>query len=370
MLRERFSKMSVRWKTVLVTVVTTTVVLAVAASVLMVSHWAYHVSESRRRLSMLAEISSLNVASALLFDDEEAARETLASLRAVPDVVCAGILDQEGNLFASFRRDEESSDCPAERGAVEAGVQEGIVRGGGALTAFTPVRQDGEVLGTLYVHHDLSRLYAWVRSFAVTTALVFVGALAIAVALSWQMQRFVTRSLLRLHGVIRRISVRRDFSLRAQRTSGDEVGEVVDGFNRMLELIQQRDAALQRHRDTLEEEVRQRTEALDRKNRALLQETEDRRLVAEALARRVEVEQLVATISTRFLNLPADKLHQAIEESLGKVAELTEADLAFVAVFSEDGESIETFHRWVGAGYEQTTVFEGLLLSQIGRAHV
>jgi signal transduction histidine kinase len=44
------------------------------------------------------------------------------------------------------------------------------------------------------------------------------------------------------------VSKEQNFSLRCESHSGDEIGELVQGFNRMLALIQARDEKLLRHR--------------------------------------------------------------------------------------------------------------------------
>src|SRR5690606_42085758 len=64
---------------------------------------------------------------------------------------------------------------------------------------------------------------------------------------------------------VRQVVERRDFTLRAKRTSDDEIGVFVDAFNAMLA------------------EVGQRATALEQSNLALQQETEERRQAVEAL---------------------------------------------------------------------------------------
>jgi light-regulated signal transduction histidine kinase (bacteriophytochrome) len=62
--------------------------------------------------------------------------------------------------------------------------------------------------------------------------------------------------------VARRITAGRDYSLRATRTTNDEVGQVVDAFNDMLD-------ELARRAETLEDRVRRRTAQLEMANREL-----------------------------------------------------------------------------------------------------
>jgi two-component system chemotaxis sensor kinase CheA len=60
-----------------------------------------------------------------------------------------------------------------------------------------------------------------------------------------------------------------DFSVRALKTSDDELGALTDAFNEMLQGLQERDHELDQHRENLEQLVQQRTLALERRNAAM-----------------------------------------------------------------------------------------------------
>src|SRR5579859_5684569 len=55
-------------------------------------------------LSIQAQIAGSNSVSALLFNDPQAAENTLAALRAAPNIVSAGIYTPDGRPFAMYRR--------------------------------------------------------------------------------------------------------------------------------------------------------------------------------------------------------------------------------------------------------------------------
>ena len=89
--------------------------------------------------------------------------------------------------------------------------------------------------------------------------------------------RGITRSVLALVNVAGKVQQEKDFSLRAPRTTRDEVGTLTDAFNEMLTVIQQRDRALGSHRENLERVVLERTQELSKRN-------EDMRLVLDTVA--------------------------------------------------------------------------------------
>ena len=68
---------------------------------------------------------------------------------------------------------------------------------------------------------------------------------------------------------MKRVSLEEDYSLRVERSSQDEIGSLIDGFNEMLGQIRHRDSRLERYRQFLEQQVADRTENLGNANREL-----------------------------------------------------------------------------------------------------
>jgi signal transduction histidine kinase/ActR/RegA family two-component response regulator len=77
-----------------------------------------------------------------------------------------------------------------------------------------------------------------------------------------QLIAVIIHPLLDLASVMRRITTVHDYSQRAQRQSQDEIGDLVAGFNTMLDQIEQKDRALGQHRQKLESQVQARTAEL------------------------------------------------------------------------------------------------------------
>ena len=93
----------------------------------------------------------------------------------------------------------------------------------------------------------------------------------------------ITRSVLALVSVAGKVRKEQDFSVRAPKTTADEVGTLTEAFNEMLSGIQLRDQELLSHRENLERTVQDRTLQLSKRN-------EEMRLVLDT------VEQGLATL--------------------------------------------------------------------------
>jgi signal transduction histidine kinase/FixJ family two-component response regulator len=87
--------------------------------------------------------------------------------------------------------------------------------------------------------------------------------------LSASLQKVISQPILNLTQVVGSVSEQKDFSVRVQKHSQDEIGVLIDAFNGMLAALQSRDQKLQEYREHLEEQVTARTMALSDTNKML-----------------------------------------------------------------------------------------------------
>lgn len=165
------------------------------------------------------------------------------------------------------------------------------------FSVFLPVFNGSEKIGTVFIQADLTALYARLGRFSLGVLVIFGLTSLLAYLLSCRLQRLVTAPILHLHDTMTRVSVDNNYRLRARKTSEDEVGTLIDGFNNMLGQIEQRDALLIEHRGNLEQLVEKRTDELLRANREL----EDS--LAELGEAKVAAETAHASKSKFFANM-------------------------------------------------------------------
>jgi PAS domain S-box-containing protein len=130
------------------------------------------------------------------------------------------------------------------------------------LRLFQSVRNEGEVIGTLYLESDLSDLYSRVWEDMLVLLLVLIVSLAAASFISSRFQDVVVGPIRHLAWTTKMVSLEKNYGLRAKKESDDEIGHLVDGFNQMLGQIEHRDADLKKAHHDLELRVDKRTEEL------------------------------------------------------------------------------------------------------------
>lgn len=246
----------IRRKLRLVILITVSMALALVATAIVTYEWLRARGEMSRNLATLSGVIGANSTAALAFDDPVAAEETLSSLRTSPTILRGAIYDGSGELFAAYYRDDAQarfSDVPPADAAPP---------GPAALFLTRPIVLDGESLGTIYVEQDLAPLWDRLRLHLAIVGVVLVLSLAISYGMTGFAQRVVTEPILGLVATAREVARSQDYSLRAKKVGGDEVGQLVDGFNEMLGDVQQAHVALVRAHDRLEQRVEERTREL------------------------------------------------------------------------------------------------------------
>jgi signal transduction histidine kinase len=200
-----------------------------------------------------AELLARMTAPALAFDDPKVAKETVELMRLRPEVHAAAIYNARGRLFASYAADGEAKfpDLPGAEGTrVEADD----------LVVFKRIVDRRDILGTVYVRAHY-KLYDRVLGYLGIAVLVVTVAMLVAYALSRRMQRVVMRPLLAISGVAREIAERRNYALRAEKLSSDEIGSLADAFNAMLAEIERATLELEQARGEAERELGERRRA-------------------------------------------------------------------------------------------------------------
>ncbi len=213
-------------------------------------------------LSTQAQIAASNSISALLFDDPKAAQNTLSALKTAPNIKSAGIYSSDGRPFAAYSRDQ-GGQVPA-LPPIPSGETEAYRFEGNQVVLVRSIVSESKPVGMVYMESDSQMLNARLRRYAGICTLVLAASLLAALLVSSMFRRTVAEPIVHLAEIARAVSRDKNYSVRATPSgSGGELMVLVDAFNEMLVQIQERDGALQRGRDELEQRVQERTAELE-----------------------------------------------------------------------------------------------------------
>jgi two-component system, sensor histidine kinase len=256
-------RLSLKKKLQAVIMLTVAAALLVACSVLLAWEVVTVRNSVRTETQVLAGMISENCSAALVFEDASAAIDLLQGLMTQPSVISSEIYTASGHAFASyFRSSEEPRDGPPPRAEI------GIFTGD-RLIVTRRILLHGQFLGWIRVEVDLHDMNRRIRLSMQILIGVMLLAGAAAFLIAARLQRVISDPVIHLAQTAKAVSVLKNYGIRAHKSSEDELGTLIDGFNEMLSNIQSRDSELQSHRETLEELVLARTAELRRVNAQL-----------------------------------------------------------------------------------------------------
>ena len=321
--------MSIRNKLMLVVMFSCGIVFLLAAIASMSYDYQATKNSMVQELAILTDVIAANSTASLAFIDQDDAQETLNALRVHKNVVAACIYDQMSNQFAVYTNDPIYP-IPKKLQSIPNGFRFRE----SSLEMIRPIKLDGEQIGVVYVQMDLLIPKARMKGLATASAIMILVAFALVFVIVAGLQRVISVPILGLAGTARQISTEKDYSVRVDVKSTDEVGVLVVAFNDMLTQIQHRDQELLDAHNKLESRVHDRTLALQTANENLMQEIADRK----------RAENLM-TISLQEKEVLLKEIHHRVKNNLQIIASL----LSLQASKIEDNDTKSYFQGQSGA---------------------
>jgi len=279
-----FADLPIERKLRVVIMVPATVAFAIALTMHVATNLLHLREDMLRRGSRAARVIGADVISLSEAGDQASALKRLMVLRDEPLVRAAEVLRLDGKRVATYGRFDADVNPNAATLPFDPAEPKLFVRSG-HLHITAPVLLDGRVLGYMHIVVLLEALYGdWPQYLLITLAAI-AAAVGASYWLAARLQQQISGPIVNLAQTMQRVSSEEDYTLRVERSSEDEIGSLIDGFNRMLGQIRHRDTRLERYREFLEQQVAERTVNLGNANRGLHQAIDEANRAKEAAER-------------------------------------------------------------------------------------
>ncbi|MFT7699999.1 MAG: PAS domain S-box-containing protein [Candidatus Krumholzibacteriia bacterium] len=177
-------------------------------------------------------------ASAVVFRDPAFADRVLIGLTASPEITTAAIFYSDGTRFAEYIRSDMPRHLVTEAGPL------GSYYSDDHLDTTIPIYFQELEVGTITLRTEVPNLASRVGNYGLIVAGIAFLSLIISLRLARSFFRTLMKPIQELESTTKLVTLRDDYSLRAEKFGDDELGRLTDAFNAMLSQIEERESAL------------------------------------------------------------------------------------------------------------------------------
>jgi PAS domain S-box-containing protein len=199
-------------------------------------------------IEAMTEIIGNGMIGPLSFKDKKTGEEELTEwLKITPYIRNAWVYDENDKLFISYYHDK-SYEIPVLE-VIAAPITELRDK---YLHISRPIEHEKDKLGTIYLMASTAEPDKMTKNSIIALVVIVILLIPVSLILAARLQRIISKPILDLVDVTKKVSAGGNYSLRAEAASKDEVGMLVSGFNDMMEQIHNRDI----YRDRVENELK------------------------------------------------------------------------------------------------------------------
>lgn len=258
---------SLKTKLTWVIMLTCGILLLVLSSIVLVAEIYASKQALKQDVGILADSLSAQLSRPLLLEQRQVAERSLATLSRQGNIHAAYLFNRRGEPFAEYLKPQQNTlvvrslrkDFPT---AGRFPLNEQYHSSLRHLSLLVPVTFEGQTVGGIYLLSNLEPVYGRLSGTLFGMLTAFLLLLLTSWFLGGWMHKPVSGPLLKLAGLMQDVAVSRNYAIRAEKVSRDEIGILVDGFNQMLQQIEAQRDSLTRHQHQLEMTVAERTAAL------------------------------------------------------------------------------------------------------------
>ena len=277
-----FKHLSIKSKLLIILLTMTLITFTLCTSIFLYNDLGLFRKSLVRNLVILAGTVGSNSRAAIYFDDPNTAENILSSLQVDPQIQFAILYDKNNAVFATFQREDFLKSSHPEQAA----LKEGHVFNNNTFELIQPIILNNKTIGKIYLKAHLKEYEELLINYVYLIGGILLVTFLVSFAIAFKLQSIISRPILSLATITKKISQEHDYSLRVHHDNEDELGVLFKGFNEMVSQIEKRESDLSTTNKQLKNETIERSrseEALKINQEALKKSREEiRKLYSHA----------------------------------------------------------------------------------------
>ncbi|MEC8010499.1 MAG: diguanylate cyclase [Pseudomonadota bacterium] len=239
----KFSDYSIKNKLVTFTMATTLVSLFLAMSAIISLDRTFTKRNMLEEVDTLSQILAARSEVAINFGDKRNSQSNLDALKNSPEYMLGCIYSATEQLLGEYPLDHNEKECPKALPKNLASMEPITDH---YIHLWTPVYRNGQdLIGYLYLQRSLEALSTRLTRFMAASIFIFGLVLVAGYIGISRLQRIISKPILDLAELAKKIAQSKNYQLRAQVKTKDEVGVLGEGFNFMLDITEKQQKNLE-----------------------------------------------------------------------------------------------------------------------------
>lgn len=261
----------------------------------------------------------------LTFGLRQEAEKKLKLLGTIKNVEVASIYDANKEVFATFKREgvEEQEKFVEHRGHFFKG---------NSLFYSRAIKHNGQEIGYVFLQLSALEMKNRIRTYLTFMLLFLLFLILIAFFIALWLQGYVSKPIIKLSETLKEIANTRNYSIKVQKETKDEIGQLAEGFNYLLSEIQKHQAERDEFERALKISEQKFYHIIEQSNDALYVLYNERILFINPKFENYFGLTMkdIKTKSINFLNIVLDDDKPLIRERLKKIQNKEEVSSKFI----------------------------------------
>jgi PAS domain-containing protein len=182
----------------------------------------------------------------LLAQDRSQVKDHVLNLEIFPNIRLCKVFDEKGLEIARYGNFGDA-------GIVENHQIQNVMSRfiNDNLHVMMPINNSGTIIGAIYIIKEITPIRNQIRQHLVTMVLVLGVILTISLIVAIRMQKEISKPILLLKNAVEDLTKTSNFKITIRKRYDDDIGDLVDGFNLMVEQLDNRQKNQQRITESL-----------------------------------------------------------------------------------------------------------------------